>query len=102
MTLKQIVRLKAGHRVEVIAPELAEGDLVDVVIQPCRPSLSPHASVLEFLDTLPKGKFFYNEATRKIVSERGKQAYSIGDKLRVSLVKVDLSEKRLTFMLIPS
>ncbi len=54
------------------------------------------------LETLPKGKFFYNEATRKIVSDRGKLAYSIGDKLRVSLVKVDLSEKRLTFMLIPS
>ncbi len=54
------------------------------------------------LETLPKGKYFYNESTRKIVAERGKLAFSIGDKVHVSLVKVDLTEKRLTFMLIPS
>ena len=54
------------------------------------------------IDTLPKGKYFYNESTRKIVAERGKLAFSIGDKVHVSLVKVDLTEKRLTFMLIPS
>jgi hypothetical protein len=44
-----------GHRLEVCAPELPEGVKVEViVIMPPTPS-RPHASVLEFLETLPPG-----------------------------------------------
>lgn len=51
------------------------------------------------IDTLPKDRYNYHENTRKLIGERTKRAFSIGEKVRVVLVKVDESEKRLTFML---
>lgn len=55
-SVKQVVRVQPGHRVEVVAPELKEGSLVNVVIAPCgeRNEGSPN-SVLAFLDALPVG-----------------------------------------------
>ncbi len=55
MTVKQIVRVQPGHRVEVVVPELAEGELVDVVIEPCGRPTVQHESVLAFIDSLPDG-----------------------------------------------
>jgi ribonuclease R len=51
------------------------------------------------IDTLPKDRYLYHENTRKLIGERTKRAFSIGDKVHVVLVKVDESDKRLTFML---
>lgn len=51
------------------------------------------------IDTLPKDRYLYHENTRKLIGERTRRAYSIGDKVRVALVKVDVAEKRLTFVL---
>ena len=52
---KQAVRVKSGHRVEVVIPELAEGDLVNVVVSRCvqPPATSP--SIMSFIDSLPDG-----------------------------------------------
>ncbi|WP_031499725.1 ribonuclease R family protein, partial [Bryobacter aggregatus] len=52
------------------------------------------------IDSLPKDRYMYNEFSRKIVGERSKRAFSVGDKVQVALVKVDLYEKRLSFMLV--
>ncbi len=51
------------------------------------------------VDTLPGDRYLYQENSRKLVGERSRHAYSAGDRVRVVLVKVDESEKRLTFML---
>jgi hypothetical protein len=55
MTVKQILRVKPGHRVEVVAPELAEGELVDVLVLACGRQRAQHESVLAFIDSLPDG-----------------------------------------------
>jgi ribonuclease R len=52
------------------------------------------------IDTLPRDHYAYQENSRRIVGQRSKRSFSIGDAIRVALVKVDLSEKRLTFMLV--
>lgn len=52
------------------------------------------------IDALPKDNYAYQESSRRIIGQRTKRAFAIGDKARVALVKVDLSEKRLTFMLV--
>jgi len=52
------------------------------------------------IDTLPKDDYAYLENARRIVGKRTKRSFGIGEKVRVALVKVDLSEKRLTFMLV--
>ena len=54
LSVKQVVRVQPGHRVEIVAPEFAEGDLVDVVVQSSEPSVR-HGSVLSFIDSLPDG-----------------------------------------------
>ncbi len=52
------------------------------------------------IDSLPKDHYMYQENARRIVGQRSKRTFAIGDQVRVALVKVDLSEKRLTFMLV--
>ena len=52
------------------------------------------------IDTLPKDHYAYQENSRRIVGQRTKRTFAIGDSVRVALVKVDMSEKRLTFMLV--
>lgn len=42
-------------------------------------------------------RFNYNESTRQIIGERSRRAFSIGDKLRVLLVRVDAVERRIYF-----
>ena len=52
----QVVRVGPGHRVEVVAPELNEGDLVNVTVSPCTSEIPCRTgSVLVFLDSLPPG-----------------------------------------------
>jgi hypothetical protein len=48
-------RVQSGNKIEITAPELREGQDVDVFLVP-RPSESlPRRSVLELLDSLPPG-----------------------------------------------
>ena len=51
------------------------------------------------LDTLQADRFQYHENTRKIIGERSRRQFSIGDKVRVRLDRVDAVEKRLQFSL---
>ncbi|MCC6369083.1 MAG: VacB/RNase II family 3'-5' exoribonuclease [Bryobacterales bacterium] len=51
------------------------------------------------IDSLPGERFGYHENTRKIVGERSKRQFSIGDQVRVVLDRVDAVEKRLQFSL---
>ncbi len=52
------------------------------------------------MDTLVGDHYTYHENTRKIVGQRTRTQYSIGDKVRVRLDRVDGVEKRLQFSLI--
>ncbi|HLH43298.1 MAG TPA: ribonuclease R [Bryobacteraceae bacterium] len=51
------------------------------------------------MDTLPNDRFAYHENTRKIVGERTRRQFSIGDKVRVRLDRVDAVEHKLQFSL---
>ena len=55
LRVTQIVRVKSGHRVEVVAPEFVEGDEVEVVVSPRTTGSLATPSVLEFVDSLPEG-----------------------------------------------
>ncbi len=60
--LRITTRVLPGHRVEIVAPELTDGDAVEVfVVMPeaadvpeSEPAV-PAQSLMEFLDTLPSG-----------------------------------------------
>jgi len=52
------------------------------------------------LDALPGDRFTYHENTRKIIGERSRRQFSIGDKVRVRLDRVDAVEKKLQFSLV--
>ncbi|MFN7936435.1 MAG: VacB/RNase II family 3'-5' exoribonuclease [Bryobacteraceae bacterium] len=51
------------------------------------------------METLPGDRYRYHETTRKIVGERNKRLFSIGDRIQVCLDRVDAVEKRLQFSL---
>jgi hypothetical protein len=48
-------RVQSGNKTEIIAPELNEGQDVDVFLIPRPPETHSRRSVLEFLDSLPPG-----------------------------------------------
>jgi ribonuclease R len=52
------------------------------------------------LDTLPGDRYTYHENVRKIIGERSRRQYSIGDKIRVRLDRVDGVEKKLQFSVV--
>ncbi len=52
------------------------------------------------MDTLLGDQYTYHENTRKIVGQRTRKQYAIGDKVRVRLDRVDGVEKRLQFSLV--
>jgi ribonuclease R len=54
------------------------------------------------LDTLPGERYTYHENVRKIIGERSRRQYSIGDKVRVRLDRVDGVEKKLQFSVVGS
>jgi hypothetical protein len=53
ITLRLRATVQAGHRLEVVAPELPEGQTVEVLV--LLPPESPRAGILDFLDALPPG-----------------------------------------------
>ena len=53
--IRQTVQVLPGHRVEIMAPELNDGDWVEVVVNTSqRPRTAP-VSLLDFIDSLPQG-----------------------------------------------
>ncbi len=52
------------------------------------------------METLPGDHFRFEENGRKIIGERSHQMYSIGDRVRVRLDRVDTVEKKLQFGLV--
>lgn len=52
------------------------------------------------IDALPRDHYTYQENARRIIGQRTRRCFAIGDRVRVALVKVDLTDKRLTFMLV--
>jgi hypothetical protein len=48
-------RVQPGNKIEIITPELKEGQDLDVFLIPRPPEAFPARSVLEFLDSLPPG-----------------------------------------------
>ena len=52
------------------------------------------------LDSLPGDRFLYHENVRKIIGERSRRQYSIGDRVRVRLDRVDGVEKKLQFSVV--
>jgi ribonuclease R len=52
------------------------------------------------IDTLPGDRYTYHENVRKIVGQRTRREFSIGDKLRVSLDRVDTAERKLQFSIV--
>jgi ribonuclease R len=49
------------------------------------------------IDTLPGDHYKYHENTRKIIGDRTKRTFSIGDALHVTLDRVDAVERKLQF-----
>ncbi len=52
------------------------------------------------LDTLPGDRYMYNETTRKVVGQRSKRTFSMGDAIEVRLDRVDAVEKKLQFSVV--
>ncbi|MEP6963619.1 MAG: RNB domain-containing ribonuclease, partial [Acidobacteriota bacterium] len=52
------------------------------------------------LDTLPGDRYMYNEGTRKIIGQKSRRQFSIGDKLRVRLDRADGVDKKLNFSVV--
>ena len=55
---------------------------------------------LVLIDTLPNGRWAWQENTRKIVAERSRAEIRIGDRVQVRLYRVDEMEKKLLFSLV--
>jgi ribonuclease R len=52
------------------------------------------------IDTLPGDQYTYQENVRKIVGKRTRREFSIGDKVRVVLDRVDDNERKLQFSIL--
>ena len=52
------------------------------------------------IDTLPGDRYTYHENVRRIVGQRTRREFSIGDKVRVILDRVDPLERKLQFALV--
>ncbi len=51
------------------------------------------------IDTLPGDQYTYQENVRKVVGKRTRREFSIGDRVRVILDRVDANERKLQFSL---
>ena len=52
------------------------------------------------MDTLPGDRYYYNEKNRRIIGDRSKREFAIGDEVEVTLDRVDPIERKLQFSLI--
>ena len=51
------------------------------------------------METLPGDRYLYHENVRKIIGERTRRTFSIGDKVAVRLDRADTVERKLQFAL---
>jgi ribonuclease R len=49
------------------------------------------------IDTLPGDEYAYRENVRKVVGKRTRREFSIGDRIRVVLARIDANERKLQF-----
>ena len=71
--LHTTARVQSGNKIEITAPELKEGQDVDVFLIPRPSAAQPRRSVLEFLDSLPTGPrsaATWDEIERQFQQER--------------------------------
>jgi ribonuclease R len=52
------------------------------------------------IDSLPGDRYTYHEKVRKIIGQRSRREFSIGDRVRVLLERVDTIERKLQFSLV--
>jgi ribonuclease R len=52
------------------------------------------------MESLPGDRYVYQEITRKVVGARTRREFSIGDEVRVSLDRVDPTERKLQFSIV--
>jgi ribonuclease R len=52
------------------------------------------------IDTLPGDQFTFRENVRKVVGQKTRREFSIGDRVRVTLDRVDASERKLQFSIL--
>jgi len=52
------------------------------------------------IDSLPGDRYSYHENVRKIIGRHTRREFSIGDKVRVLLERVDRLERKLQFSLV--
>ena len=52
------------------------------------------------IDSLPGDRYTYHENVRKIIGQRSRREFSIGDRVRVLLERVDAVERKLQFSLV--
>jgi ribonuclease R len=52
------------------------------------------------IDTLPGDSYAYQENVRKVVGQRTRREFSIGDAVRVVLDRVDGNERKLQFSIL--
>ena len=52
------------------------------------------------IESLPGDRFQYHENVRKIIGQRSRRVFSIGDEVRVVLDRVEPAERRLQFSLV--
>ena len=71
--LHTTARVQTGSKIEITAPELKEGQDVDVFLIPRPPATEPRPSVVKFLDSLPpgpRGAPTWDELERQFREER--------------------------------
>ena len=68
-----MARVQSGNKIEITAPDLQEGQDVDVFLIPRPVEPPPRRSVIEFLDSLPPGPRSaptWNDIERQFQEER--------------------------------
>jgi ribonuclease R len=52
------------------------------------------------VDSLPGDRYIYHENVRKIIGQRTRREFAIGDQVRVCLDRVDAAERKLQFSIV--
>jgi ribonuclease R len=52
------------------------------------------------ISTLSEDYYFHEEATHSLIARRGKKRYRLGDKVRVTVVRVDVQRRQLDFRVV--
>jgi ribonuclease R len=52
------------------------------------------------IDTLPGDRYLYHENVRKIIGQHTRREFAIGDKVKVTLDRVDAAERKLQFSIV--